>query len=117
LALNGFYRWHLLILFGIIALASALEIAIAHPGDPLSFARALALGGGVACFLVGDALFRRTLSIGELRWRLVAAPLGLAAIPLGTEISAVTQLGALVAVMVGCLVLELRDRPDSAVPA
>ena len=110
LALNGFYHWHLLILFGIIALASALERAIAHPGDPLSFARALALSGGVACFLVGDALFRRTLEIGELRWRLAAAPLALAAIPLGTEVSAVAQVTALVAVLLGCLMLELRGR-------
>jgi low temperature requirement protein LtrA len=108
LALNAFYHWHLLILFGIVALASALESAIAHPGDALAFARALALGGGAACFLVGDALFRRTLAIGELRWRLAAVPLALAAIPLGTEISAVTQLAALVAVLLGCLMLELR---------
>jgi low temperature requirement protein LtrA len=108
LALNGFYHCHLLILFGIIALASALESAIGHPGAPLTFGRALALGGGISCFLAGDALFRRTLSIGELRWRLAAAPLALATIPLGTEISAVTQLAALVAVLLGSLLLELR---------
>ena len=111
LALNGFYHFHLLILFGIIALASALEIGIAHPGDPLAFARALALGGGVASFLAGDALFRRALEIGELRWRLAAAPLALATIPLGTEVSAVTQLAALVAVLLVCLMLEARARP------
>ena len=111
LALNGFYHWHLLILFGIIALASALESGIAHAGEELAFARALALAGGVACFLVGDALFRRTLRIGALRWRLAAAPLALATIPLGTEVSAVAQLAALVAVLLGCLVLELRARP------
>ncbi|MFL5891514.1 MAG: low temperature requirement protein A [Solirubrobacterales bacterium] len=112
LALNGFYHWHLLILFGIIALASALESGIGHAGEELAFARALALAGGVACFLVGDALFRRTLRIGALRWRLAAAPLALATIPLGTEISAVTQLAALVAVLVACLTLELRGRPE-----
>ncbi len=108
LALNGFYHWHLLILFGIIALASALESAIAHPGAPLALGRALALGGGISCFLAGDAMFRRTLSIGELRWRVAAAPLALATIPLGTEISAVAQLIALVAVLLGSLMLELR---------
>jgi low temperature requirement protein LtrA len=117
LALNGFYHWHLLILFGIIALASALEQAIGHSGDPLSFARALALSGGVACFLAGDALFRRTLAIGELRWRLAAAPLALAAIPLGTEISAVAQLAALVALLLASSMLELRGRPAGAATA
>jgi low temperature requirement protein LtrA len=117
LALNGFYHWHLLILFGVIALASALEQAIGHSGDPLSFARALALSGGVASFLVGDALFRRTLAIGELRWRLAAVPLALAAIPLGTEVSAVAQLAALVAVLLGSLTLELGGRPTGAASA
>jgi low temperature requirement protein LtrA len=110
LALNGFYHWHLLILFGIIALASALETAIAHPLDPLSFALSLALAGGVACFLVGDALFRRTLSIGQTRWRLAAAALALATLPLGTEASAVAELAALVAVLLGCLTMELGGR-------
>jgi low temperature requirement protein LtrA len=114
LALNGFYHWHLLILFGIIALASALEKGIAHPGEPLAFARALALGGGVACFLAGDAMFRRTLRIGELRWRLAAAPLALATIPLGTQISAVTQLAALVVVVFGCLLAEIHPRAAAA---
>jgi low temperature requirement protein LtrA len=106
LGLHGFYHWHLLILLGIIATASALERAIAHPLEPLSFARSLALGGGVACFLVGDALFRRTLAIGEPRWRLLAAPLALAMVAMGPEVSAVAELGALLGVLLACLALE-----------
>jgi low temperature requirement protein LtrA len=109
LALNGFYHWHLLILLGIIALASALEQAIGHPGDSLSFARSLALGGGVALFLVGDALFRHTLAIGAVRWRLIAAALALATVGLGPEVSAVAELCALFAVLAGCLALEAAD--------
>jgi low temperature requirement protein LtrA len=117
LALNGFYHWHLFILLGVIALASALEQAIGHSGEPLSFARSLALGGGVACFFVGDALFRRTLSIGEVRWRLLAAALALATVPLGQEIAAVAELACLFAFVFGCLVLELRRRaPAATVP-
>jgi low temperature requirement protein LtrA len=117
LALNGFYHWHLLILLGVIALASALEQAIGHSGDSLSFARSLALGGGVACFLVGDALFRRTLSIGESRWRLLAAGLALATVPLGPEVSAVAELACLFVFVLACLFLELRGaslRPSRA---
>jgi low temperature requirement protein LtrA len=114
LALTGFYHWHLLILFGIIALASALESGIAHPVDPLSFARSLALAGGVACFLIGDALFRRTLSIGETRWRLTAAAFALVTLPLGFEVSAVAQLSALVAVLLMSLFLELGGRRAAA---
>jgi low temperature requirement protein LtrA len=117
LALKGFYHWHLLILLGIVALASALERAIGHPGDSLSFARSLALGGGVALFLVGDALFRRTLAIGEVRWRLLAAGLALATVALGPEVSAVAELSSLFIVLAGCLALEAAEvskRPERA---
>jgi low temperature requirement protein LtrA len=110
LALRGFYHWHLLILLGIVALASALERAIGHAADPLSFARSLALAGGVAVFLLGDALFRNTLSIGRPAWRLLAAALALATLPLGTELSAVTQLAALFAAVSACLALEFAVR-------
>jgi low temperature requirement protein LtrA len=117
LALRGFYHWHLLILFGVIALASALENAIAHPGDPLPFARSLALAGGVACFLVGDALFRRTLSIGATRWRLAGGALALAILPLGLAISAVAELAALVVVLLACLLMDLGGRRRVAATA
>jgi low temperature requirement protein LtrA len=110
LALNGFYHWHLLILLGIIALASALEQAIGHADEPLSFARSLALGGGVALFFVGDALFRRTLSIGQVRWRLLAAALALATVALGPEIAALAELAALFVFVMACLLLEFRQR-------
>lgn len=109
LALFGFYHWHLFILLGIVALASALERAIGHPSGSLEEARAIALGGGVALFLVGDAMFRRTLRIGAARWRLTAAALALATIPLGTGISALVQLAALLSVLVACLLWEQLD--------
>jgi low temperature requirement protein LtrA len=116
LALHGFYHWHLLILLGVIALASALERAIGHPLDSLSLARSTALGAGVACFLLGDVLFRRTLAIGEPRWRLVAAALALASVPLGPEVSAVTQLAALFAAVLACLVLEFVAQGQTGAP-
>jgi low temperature requirement protein LtrA len=117
LALYGFYHWHLLILLGIVALASALERAIGHPLDPLALARSLALGGGVALFLAGDALFRRTLGIGASGWRLAAAALALATIPLGHDLTAIAELAALVAALLVCLSLErsaLRRPPARA---
>jgi low temperature requirement protein LtrA len=114
LALFGFYHWHLLMLLGVIAMASALEQAIGHAAEPLSFARSLALGGGVALFLVGDALFRRTLSIGRPAWRLLAAAFALATIPLGTEASAVVELSAQFVVLAGCLALEFAGEHSPA---
>jgi low temperature requirement protein LtrA len=118
LALNGFYHWHLLILLGIVCLASGLERAIGHSGDSLSSARSLALGGGAALFLVGDSLFRRTLSIGTARWRLTAAVLAMATVLLGPEVPAVAQLAALFAILLGCLAAEgLTGRPEADRPA
>jgi low temperature requirement protein LtrA len=106
-AANVAYYWaHLLILLGIVCDAAALEQAIGHAFDPLDFARALALGGGTALFLLGHAFFRWTLKLPVRPWRALAAVLALATIPLGTEVSALAQLGALAGGVGICLALE-----------
>jgi len=108
LALVAFFYWHLLLLLGIIAAASSLHEATAHPGGALHFRPALALSGGVAVFLLGDVLFRRTLGLGSVRWRALAAALALLAVPLGTEVSATAELFGLVVVVAACLAAERR---------
>ncbi|HEX8855911.1 MAG TPA: low temperature requirement protein A [Thermoleophilaceae bacterium] len=108
LAIDAYFYLHLPILFGIVAVASAIKKATGHAGDPLEFARALALSGGVALFMGADALFRRTLGIGSGAWRGLAALLAFAALPLGTELSAVAQLAALVILLVAVLAAERR---------
>jgi low temperature requirement protein LtrA len=106
-ATNVAYYWaHLLMLLGIICIAAALEEAIAHAFDPLSFARALALAGGTALYLAGHALFRRVLGLSFKPWRALALALALATIPLGTEASALVQLAVLVAALGGCIAAE-----------
>ena len=106
-ATNSAYYWaHLVILLGIVCVAAALERAIGHAFDPLDFARALALGGGAAIYLVGHALFRSFLDLPLRPWRALAAALALATIPLGTEVSALAQLGTLVGALGVCLALE-----------
>jgi low temperature requirement protein LtrA len=106
-ATNVAYYWaHLLLLLGIVCLAAALEQAIAHASDELSFARALALGGGVALYLIGHALFRWILGLSFRPWRALAAVLALATIPLGTEASALVQLAVLVCALGICLAIE-----------
>ncbi len=111
LALKAYYHWHLAILLGIVAAASALQRAIGAPGDSLSLARSLSLGGGVALFLAGGTGYRGTLGLGAGPWRIAATGLALATIPLGTQISALAQLTCLLAALVICLVLE-RARPS-----
>jgi low temperature requirement protein LtrA len=112
-AANVAYYWaHLLLLLGIICDAAGLERAIGHAYDPLDFARALALGGGTALYLIGHALFRRALNLPIRPWRALAAVLALATIPLGTEVSALAQLGALAAGLGICLAME--GSPEAA---
>jgi low temperature requirement protein LtrA len=100
LALTAFGYWHLPLLLGVVAVASALREATGHPFAGLDGARALALAAGVALFLLGDALFRRSLGIGSGRWRTALAALALATIPLGVAVAAVAQLAALVGLLV-----------------
>jgi low temperature requirement protein LtrA len=114
LAIDAFGYWHLLILLGVIAMAATLKRASGHPFDDLSAAEALMLGGGAAAFLLGEALFRRTLALGRSRGRAIAAVAAAATIPLGTALAAVAQLAALVAVFVAMLLAETRRAPAVA---
>jgi low temperature requirement protein LtrA len=106
LAIDGFGYAHWLMLLGIVGIAAALKTVIAHAGDTVGLAQAIFLSGGLAVFLLGDVLFRHWLDIGPSRWRLVAALLALAAIPLGTAVAGVVQLGALVVILGGMIALE-----------
>jgi len=108
-ALHSYYFGYLPILLGVIAIAAALEEGIAHAFDPLELGLAVALGAGAACFLAGVIAFRLALGVRLGPARAVAAALALGTIPLGTEGSALLQLGALVAVLAACLAIEARS--------
>jgi low temperature requirement protein LtrA len=105
---DGFGIWHIPILLGIIAASAGVKKVIGHAGEHLHTAQALQLGGGVALFMLGDLLFRRTLAIGTVRWRGVAGVAAVATVPLGVEVSAAAQLAALVVVTGGALAMESR---------
>jgi low temperature requirement protein LtrA len=110
MALRGYGYSHYLLLLGVILAAVGIEYAIAHPGDTLDFAHALALSGGVALFLVGDAWFRAVLRLGRVGQRLGMAVAMLAAIPIGTEWSAAAGLTAAAVLLVAALALEPEER-------
>jgi low temperature requirement protein LtrA len=112
-ALHSYYFGYLPILLGVLAVAAGLEEGIAHAFDASKLGIALALGGGAACFLVGVVLFRLALGIRLPPWRLIAALLALATVPLGTEGSALLQIAVLLAVLAACFALEMRaERVD-----
>jgi hypothetical protein len=63
----------------------------------------------VALFLAADVAFRRLLGLGRSVYRSIAALLALATIPLGSEVAAVAQLAALVAILGVALAREGRS--------
>jgi low temperature requirement protein LtrA len=98
-ALRAFGYAHYPLLAGIVAFAAGVKKAIGHPFDPLGMGAAIALGGGVALFLLGHAMFRRILRLPGVRYQVAAGALAAATIPAGL-LSAAAQLGALL-VMLG----------------
>ena len=107
MSLRAFGIWHIPILLGIVAVAAGLKKATGHPFDDLHGPQALALAAGTAAFLVGDVMFRRTLSIGPSGARTAAALAALATIPIGLGVSAAAQVAALVLLVGGGLALEM----------
>ncbi len=110
LALNGFGYWHYGLLLGIVALAAGLKVAIGDPYEPLATWIAVELAAGVALFVACDVGFRRVLGIAGGRVRLVASVAALATIPLGLEVAASAQVGALAAIVAAALVIEGTSR-------
>jgi hypothetical protein len=87
--------------------AAGIKGAIGHAWDPLTFGQALALAGGLTVFFGGDVAFRRILKIDGVRFRTIASVVMLATVPLGMLV-AVTQMVALIMVIIAMLFLELR---------
>jgi low temperature requirement protein LtrA len=104
----GYFYAHIPIVIGVIAMAAGLKKVLSHAWEPLhSVPAAVALSGGVALYLLGNAWFRRVMGIGPSRLRLLAAALALAATPLGEWI-AESQVIVLVVILTGALILEQR---------
>ncbi len=115
LALAAYFYAHIPMLLGVVAMAAGLKLTLGHPGQPEPAAQALALSGGVALFLAGDAWFRSALRIGTGWPRLATAAIALAAAALGATVSIGAQLAVLLAVLVVMLVVE-RHVPAAAGP-
>jgi low temperature requirement protein LtrA len=105
-ALRAFGYCHLLMLLGIVAIASAERHATGHAFVGLSWMRSAILAGGVAAYCAGDALFRRELALGRFGVRGSAALLALAATPIGVWVSPFAELAALVARFSAVFVIE-----------
>jgi low temperature requirement protein LtrA len=112
MALHGFGVAHYFLLLGIVLVAVGLKKGTGHAYDELTAAQALALGGGVALFLAADVAFRRVLHLGRSIHRVAAAVGALATVPLGSEVAAAAQLGALALLLALALAGEGALRPE-----
>ncbi|MEV6605062.1 low temperature requirement protein A [Kutzneria sp. NPDC051319] len=117
MSLLGYGHCFLLLLGGIIVLAAGVKKAVAHPWDALPAPAALALGGGVALYLVGDVLLRLVLHLGSNWTRCVAAVLAAASTVVGATGSAVAQLAVLTAVVLLLVAAEHLGRQPGGLPS
>ena len=115
LALTAYFYAYIPILLGIVTLAAGVKKAIGEAASTTDYRTSLALGGGVALYLAGDAAFRHVLRIGTQRSRLVAAAAALAASAVGVTWSAAAEIALLVVIVAAALAAD-RETADSVDP-
>lgn len=111
------YGWtYLPVLGGVLVLAAGAAEAIAHPWEHLHLAPALALGGGVALYLLGDILLRVQLRLGPVGVRMALAVLALGSVEIGLVASSIAQLATLAALLVAGILVEAAARARRGQP-
>ena len=113
MAIGAFFYAFVVMLLGLVVLAAGLALTIAAVDVRTPFETAVLLGGGAAAYVAGDVLFRSKLGIEPMRYRAAAIPLLVATAPLGSGVSGMAQLVAIIAVFVGVLLFEKRSRAGS----
>jgi low temperature requirement protein LtrA len=106
LALSAYFYPHIPILLGVVGLAAGVKLTIGHAAQPHPAAQALAIGGGAALFLAGQAAFRWALRLGPVWLRLVTALFALATAALGATVAIEAQLIVLLAGLAAMLAGE-----------
>jgi low temperature requirement protein LtrA len=102
MARSAYTYFHLPIIAGIIAVAAADELVLAHPADPGTPASVSLILGGTALFVTGHGFFVWAASGQVLRSRLVAVLALIALAPVGFAVPALT-LAVAAALIVGLL--------------
>jgi low temperature requirement protein LtrA len=103
---SAYTYFHLPMVAGIIAVAAADELTVAHPGEPGTLASITLTLGGTALFLAGHALFKWAV-FGMLPWsHAVAVAALMALIPAGFAIPTLALSGASGLIVVGLAVWD-----------
>ena len=98
---SAYTYFHLPMVAGIIAVAAADELTVAHPGEPGTLASITLTLGGTGLFLAGHALFKWAV-LGVLSWsHVVAIGALIALVPVGLVIPTLALSGAAGLIVVG----------------
>ena len=100
LARSAYTYFHLPIVAGIIAVAAADELTVAHPGDPGTLASVSLTLGGAALFVAGHGAFLWAITGRVSRARLAAVVALAALAPAGFAVPALVLAGAAALVVV-----------------
>jgi len=100
---------HYPMLLGIVVVSVGIKRTVGVAFEGLHWGEAVTLGGGVALYLLGHAAFVALLGLRGVRYRVAAAALILATIPLG-HLVAIAQLTTIFMIMVGAAIAE--DLPE-----
>ena len=110
LARDAYTYLHIPIVAGIIVVAVADEVVIAHPGASPSGAELAVILGGPVLYLVGHTLFRLRMIHNVSRKRVVAAIAILALAPLGGTLSSLALAACVLAILAVLAAAETRNR-------
>jgi low temperature requirement protein LtrA len=100
LARSAYTYFHLPIVAGIIAVAAADELTVAHPGDPGTLASVSLTLGGAALFVAGHGAFLWAITGRVSRARLAAVVALAALAPVGFAVPALVLAGAAALIVV-----------------
>lgn len=112
MARDGYSFLHYPIVAGVVVVALALEHVLTHVDEPLDDVASVALGGGLALFLLGQVAFKLRMTGTLARQRVVPAVLLVLAIPLFRVVDGWVALTVAAMVMWVLIAWELRQYRD-----
>ncbi len=110
LARDAYTYLHMPIVAGIIVVAVADEVVIAHPGSSPSGVELAVILGGPVLYLIGHTLFRLRMIHNVSRKRLVAAAAIVALAPLAGPLTSLGLAACVLAILTALAVAETRNR-------
>jgi low temperature requirement protein LtrA len=109
MARDSYSYMHFLMVAGIVLVALGIKKTLEHVSDPLELVPAVALLGGMACYLLGHVAFRyRHIHTVNIQ-RSVLALLLVASLPIATEVPALATVAYVTVLTWALIVYETRN--------